>query len=190
MILYVPNRVGVLFHGFYHDPENFFLFQLFMCVQSEDCKPCTCAWRSQKFQFVPCQVSLAMVAISNKKVLHDMKNRRYFFFEFSPRCRGAYEAPRGEKITHGDPTETEMSNLCAASFEGFWTRFVMDRCRANTFWDYELTRRCHDAFYIRTERGESQNGIIMKMYWKWALSLLMLPWLNTPWLKLVAHTSC
>ena len=107
------------------------------------------------------------------------------FLNFLPRYKGAYEAPRGEKITHGDPTETEMSNLCAASFEGFWTRFVMDRCRANTFWDYELTRRCLDAFYITTERG-----IIMKMYWKWALSLLMLPWLNTPWLKLVAHTSC
>ena len=74
-------------------------------------------------------------------------------------------------------TETLRRPRCricvCASFEGFWTRFVMDRCRANTFWDYELTRRCHDAFYITTERGESQQGIIMKMYWKWALSLLV-----------------
>ena len=31
MILYVPNRVGVLFHGFYHDPENFFCFN-YSCV--------------------------------------------------------------------------------------------------------------------------------------------------------------
>ena len=114
---------GCFFTAFTMIRSIFFLFQLFKTVQSEDCKPCTCAWRSQKFQFVPCQVSLAMVAISNKKVLHDMKNRRYFFFEFSPRCRGAYEAPRGEKITQGDPTETEMSNLCVCLLWRFLDTF-------------------------------------------------------------------
>ena len=54
-----------------------------------------------------------MVAISNKKVLHDEKIDG-ISVKFSPRCVKVVEAPRGEKITHGDPTEseTEMSNLC------------------------------------------------------------------------------
>ena len=32
MILYVPNRVGVLFHGFYHDLENIFFCFNYSCV--------------------------------------------------------------------------------------------------------------------------------------------------------------
>ena len=133
MILYVPNRVGALFHGFYHDPENIFFVSIIQVYKVKTASLARVHDEAKSFNLFLVKSHLLWLPFQNKKVLHDMKNRRYFFFEFSSRCKGAYETPRGEKITHGDPTETEMSNLCAASFEGFWTRFVMDRCRANTF---------------------------------------------------------
>ena len=130
MILYVPNRVGVLFHGFYHDPENIFFCFNYSCV----CKVKTASLarvhdEAKSFNLFLVKSHLLWLPFQIKKSCMIWKIDGISFLNSRPDVE-VHTKPREVKRSLKETLRRPRCRICVcASFEGFWTRFVMDRCR-------------------------------------------------------------